>query len=342
MAKFSLFHFLLTLPLFFTLGSCVRDQPIQPPLAPDSQVQKQPLAPADQTSNAVRLELSETWLPLLTRLAGDGIAGPGIDYLFARLGAAPSQEPMGRKVEELYTNAFIRKPKKPVQQDTEPTTSGIPKPWYKGVVTDATASRCRTYLTTYAEYFEAAEVKYNVPKEIAVSLLFVETRLGDYMGKDNAFSTLASMAASTSPEAIPDWLAKLPGVDKRMDWVSERMVVKSNWAYNELRALLRYSIENGIDPLEIPSSFYGAIGLCQFMPSNLAPYADDGNADGVIDLFAPADAIFSLSRYLSKHGWNENTLSVADRRKILKRYNSLNIYANTIMALAEKVAEKPN
>ncbi len=342
MTKFSFFRLLLALPIFFAMGSCAREQPIQVATLPAPQVQEQNLVSQEEIIiPAVDLNLSEAWLPLLTRLAADGIEGPDIEYLFVRLGPVPSQEPMGRKVEELYTSAFIRKPKKPTQQDNEPTTSAIPKPWYKGVVTDANARRCRNFLNTYAEYFEAAEAKYNVPKEIAVALLFVETRLGDYLGKDNAFEILASMAASTSPEAIPDWLVKLPGVDQRMDWVSERMQDKSNWAYNELRALIRYSVKNGIDPLQMPSSFYGAVGLCQFMPSNLEPYADDGNGDAIIDLFNPADAIFSLSRYLSKHGWNANTTSIADRRKILKRYNNLNIYANTIMALAEKVAEIP-
>ncbi len=350
MTKFSFFRLLLALPVFFVMGSCARVQPEEISAvqsAPPASVTSQPenlteqLELQDDGIPMVNLDLAEVWLPLLTRLAGDGIEGPEIEYLFVRLGPAPSQEPMGRKVEELYTNAFIRKPKKPSQQDTEPSTSAIPKPWYKGVVTDANARRCRNFLNTYAEYFEAAEEKYKVPKEIAVSLLFVETRLGDYLGKHNAFETLASMAASTSPEFIPDWISKLPDVDKRMDWVSERMQDKSTWAYNELRALLRYSMENGIDPLEVPSSFYGAIGLCQFMPSNLAPYADDGNEDGIIDLFNPADAIFSLSLYLSKHGWKEDTTAIADRRKVLKRYNNLNIYANTIMALAEKIAEIP-
>jgi membrane-bound lytic murein transglycosylase B len=86
----------------------------------------------------------------------------------------------------------------------------------------------------------------------------------------------------------------------------------------------------------MPGSVYGAIGICQFMPSNLAPYGDDGDGDGVINLFSEADAIFSAALYLTRHGWTAG-LDVERRRSVLRRYNNLTIYANTILTLAESV-----
>ena len=47
----------------------------------------------------------------------------------------------------------------------------------------------------------------------------------------------------------------------------------------------------------MPGSSTGAIGLLQFEPSNFY-IAVDGDGDGKIDLFDPADAIMSLAHFL--------------------------------------------
>jgi membrane-bound lytic murein transglycosylase B len=59
--------------------------------------------------------------------------------------------------------------------------------------------------------------------------------------------------------------------------------------------------------LKQPSSFAGAIGMPQFMPSSLLQYAIDGNSDGVIDLRnSPEDAMASIANFLVQHGWVAN------------------------------------
>lgn len=360
----SFFRLLLVLPMCLALGSCSRTE--VPTLAPPPMVVEQAPAPPMpvafdtthpfvdeqwaeqwQALDAQGLDkdqitskmVNENWRTLLERLRKDGLTEDEFIVLFARLGA-PSQDPMGRKVQELYTGKYLRKPKVSSPPDLSTKDTGITRPLYKGVVTDSNARRCRTFINTHSRWFEESEARYGVPTEVAAALLFVETRLGDYLGEQNAFITLASMSISRSPDAIPDWLAKLPGVENRLDWVGERMEDKANWAYTELRALLKYSLANGIDPFEMPSSVYGAIGLCQFMPSNIGVYAVDGNEDGIIDLFDPPDAVASLSNYLAKHGW-KSTMTVPEKVKVLRRYNNLSVYANTILALAEKIKSIP-
>ena len=341
MNRASWFRLLLVLPVCLVMGSCTRavETPV-PPVAVAPTVPAAVESAAVAAAPALPLTIADAWLPLLDRLRQDGLTGDEIAYLFVRLGEAPSQDPMGRKVQELYTGKFLRTPKPPAPKDNTPNATGIPRPWYKGFVTDANARRCRTFINTHLDAFKASEETYGVPTEVAAALLFVETRLGDYLGEQNAFVTLASMAASRSPEAIPDWLSKLPGVENRMDWVSARMQDKADWAYDELKALLEYSLANGVDPFEIPGSGYGAVGLCQFMPSNLSRYAVDGDGDGIVDLFAPADAVASLSNYLARHGWKKD-LAVPEQIRVLRRYNNLAVYANTILALAEKIREIP-
>jgi membrane-bound lytic murein transglycosylase B len=76
------------------------------------------------------------------------------------------------------------------------------------------------------------------------------------------------------------------------------------------------------------------------MPSNLPRFAVDGNDDGIIDLFAPEDAVPSLGNYLAKHGWKKD-MSVEESIKALRRYNNSAVYANTILALARLIREIP-
>ena len=89
----------------------------------------------------------------------------------------------------------------------------------------------------------------------------------------------------------------------------------------------------------LPGSIYGAVGLCQFMPSNISTYGADGDGDGRVDLFTIPDAVASLSHYLYKHGWRAG-LSRQRQHALLMRYNKSTVYANTILALADLVAKQ--
>ena len=95
-------------------------------------------------------------------------------------------------------------------------------------------------------------------------------------------------------------------------------------------------LENALEPKDLPSSIYGAIGLCQFMPSNIALYGADGDGDGRIDLFNVNDAAMSLARYLAKHGWKPG-VTLAQQHSLLMKYNHSKVYANTILALADLI-----
>ena len=52
------------------------------------------------------------------------------------------------------------------------------------------------------------------------------------------------------------------------------------------------------------SSWAGALGQPQFMPSNFLAYAADGDGDGRADIWrSEADTIASIGHYLARHGW---------------------------------------
>lgn len=276
------------------------------------------------------------WLPLYQRLRGDGLDGPDLPVLFASIGT-PSQEPMGRKIKELYTKAFAPKPKPKPQQPSAQPTKPKPRPQvYPGVITPANVEKCRAFLEQNKAAFDYSERTFGVPREIAVSLLFVETRLGTVLGKDKAFYTLASMAASRRPEDISTYVAQLSDatLPDRQNWIQQKMIQRSDWAYKELVALLKNIRSAHEDALNMPGSMYGAIGLCQFMPSNITTYGADGDGDGAVNLFTVPDAASSLSNYLAKNGW-KRAVTRADKQKVIKTYNHIDIYANTILGLAE-------
>ena len=281
------------------------------------------------------LPVAETWLPLMHRLHKDGLAMPYLRSMFGRMGEAYSHLPMGTKVTELFGNKFV--PKTPRDK---PGKKPDTPPVYRNLVTPEIVARCKAYREQHATAFAGMAKRYGVPEEVVAALLMVETRLGNYLGKNSAFWSLACMAAADTParvEAVFPTLP-LPMTPDKEEWLEKILRERSAWAYKELLALVEFSKANKLDPLVMPGSVYGAIGICQFMPSNLPKFAVDGNMDGVTDLFEPGDAIFSVGNYLKEHGWTGEAITEktrAGQHATLKRYNKSNVYANTILALAE-------
>ncbi len=296
--------------------------------------------------DASNVTISSHWEDIYLQLIEDGLDEKKSAYFISKLPETISQDPMGLKVKELYSINF--KPKKKTTTKKSPrkdyTIKGYktPGPWYKNHVTAKNAQACNNFINENYDAFIAAEKKYKVPKEVIAALLYTETRLGGYLGSETAFYTLASMAVSTNYKQIPEYMAKLPkNATSNIKWINTKMQQRSKWAYTEFKALTKYLIENNLDPFAMPGSMYGAIGLCQFMPSNIDKFGVDGNNDGIINLFDPADAIASASNYLYKHNWKTNS-SISAKQKVLRRYNNLTIYANSILALSERISKEKN
>lgn len=226
-----------------------------------------------------------------------------------------------------------RAPENIVVPEPEPSREGPPV--FRSVLTPERMTEARAFYKKYKPMLDDAQKAYGVPPEIAVGLLAVETRVGKFLGDKNALVTLASMAASTDPALFAPYLATEEPSPDQLEWVASRSSQKAEWAYAELKALLQYCASNRLDPLQAPSSIYGAIGVCQFMPSNVLKYAVDGNRDGVVDIFCIDDALYSLGNYLVHHGWKGDMSSAAKIRKALYNYNHSQIYVNTIMAVAD-------
>ncbi len=206
---------------------------------------------------------------------------------------------------------------------------------YKRYLDDYWVNKARAYMRRQKRPLESARLRYGVSPEVITSILLIETHLGGYLGKRSVLNTLSTMAAMADEKAQRYLWKRLPA-SVRISWPLFRKKArrKAGWAYTELKALLVYTFEQGIDPLQIKGSYAGAIGLAQFMPSNILAFGRDGNGDGRIDLFDHHDAIESIAAYLKHYGWK----SGLDRRrasKVIYHYNHSSYYVDTVLDLAD-------
>lgn len=198
--------------------------------------------------------------------------------------------------------------------------------------------RARHYLRDNKQLLTSIEKEYGIPKEVKIAILLVETDLGRYLGTGLAFNTLASMAVADDFELMTPFLPpeyqKMSARERKK--IEKRMKRKSEWAYSELKSLILYSNLNNIDIFSIKGSIFGAIGLCQFMPSNALKFGVDYDKDGRVDLFSPADALASMANYLRYYGWTDN-LPWDRQMKVIMHYNHSTPYARTVIKVAKKV-----
>ncbi len=124
---------------------------------------------------------------------------------------------------------------------------------------------------------QRAEQRFGVPQEYILGIIGVETRYGGNVGKNRAIDSLATMGFN-NPR-------------------------RGHYFQKELESYLLMTRRTGLNPLQPKSSYAGALGLCQFMPSNIKRYGVDHDGSGTCNLWTPADAIGSVANYFQKHGW---------------------------------------
>ena len=200
--------------------------------------------------------------------------------------------------------------------------------------------RTISYLKTHRITLENMERDFGVSAPLVVAILSVETSCGRYMGSFETVGILVTQAVSLEPAVYRQIIAHLPAQEKsNLDAgeIKKKLKKKSARAYRELKALLAFYREQNRDPLAVKGSIEGAIGLPQFLPSNIKRYGFDGNGDGTIDLFQHKDAITSIASFLKAHKWVE-AKNYKQKKRVIRKYNPSDYYADTILKLAELLA----
>ena len=146
--------------------------------------------------------------------------------------------------------------------------------------------------------------KYEVDKNLLLSLMGIETNFGSYLGKMDIVSSLATLS-----------------FDKR----------RSEFFTSELIILLKLVDKKIVEPDTLFGSWAGAFGNFQFMPSTIKNYAIDYDNDGKISLKKTNDSFASAANYLNKLGWvNTNPCFYKIKLKESIPTNYLNITAKKI------------
>ena len=181
------------------------------------------------------------------------------------------------------------------------------------------------------------ENEYGVDKKIITAILLVETGLGASVGTRSALNTLSTMAALKDPvvrNKLWDLIPESKKISRKK--FEQKASSRSTWAYKELKAFLEYTSREGFDPVAIPGSFAGAVGVAQFMPTNILAYGKDGNNDGIVDMLNHIDSMASIANFLKSHGWRPKQ-SRKKAEKIIFHYNHSSYYVNTILKISSRL-----
>ena len=267
-----------------------------------------------------------SWPPLIARLAADGFDPAEMEQLFASLSSPPLPEFMAQKAVELYG----RYGKASLDISDENRVKFAP-PDYTRIAGGMTAAAGRRLMQSSRPFFESLYKQFGVPAPFVVAIMMVETGLGAELGKQSALLALGSMAVADDLAFV---LPVIKGLDSNHDAIQELIKARSDWAYAELKALIEYAKAVGKDAGTIPGSVYGAIGICQFMPSNIPLYGVSTNKKRPVpDLFVLSDAAASVARYLAAHGWRKAQTPAA-QLAVLRSYNHSDVYASTVYGVA--------
>ncbi|NDV20057.1 murein transglycosylase [Pseudodesulfovibrio sp. JC047] len=279
----------------------------------------------------VAAETGPVWQPLVDRLVEDGFDKTHVTYLFSSPDLAFSPQIMARKMNSLLSIKMSTKKSGPPKE---------PEVMVRYLNPILIAGAYAFYREHRAD-FVSIEERYGVPGELLTALLLVETRLGMNVGEHNALTILASMALARDFSLIESLIQHQKVPEDIMVWLVKRTEQKAHWAYKELKALLVYAKGSGQNPLSIPSSMYGAIGQCQFMPTSVIHYGRDGTGDGRVDVFDTRDALHSMANFVAEHGWKKG-MTAGEQHKVIYRYNHSDSYAMTILSVADKIRKTKN
>ncbi|MDR1946251.1 MAG: lytic murein transglycosylase [Desulfovibrio sp.] len=280
--------------------------------------------------DAVPAAYDPAFAPVMERLIADGFPRAEVEAVFTRLGPrAYTPAYMGLKLLELFGVPGISINREDTPDPEAPEDFEVP-------LQEFTVGACLDFVKKQEDTLRAIEKNYGVGRSVVLGLLLVETAMGRDLGRDIALRSLAGMARTGDAAALAALGNARQAQRINAARLADTLRQRSARAYKELAALLRWCASSGLDAARIPGSIYGAVGLCQFMPSNIEPYGADGDGDGKINLYSPADAMHSAARYLEAHGWR-GAATDEQRRKVLMAYNDDGVYASFVLGAAKRL-----
>jgi len=167
------------------------------------------------------------------------------------------------------------KPKVPKRQRQAEFSS--PGKYFRRGSIDGATSVGRQMAARHAKILATVERQTGVPGRIVLAIWGRESGYGRASIPHNVFKVLGTKAF---------------------------MSTRASYFTRELVAALQIAEAGHAPERTMKSSWAGALGQPQFMPSSFLKYAADGNGDGRADIWnSEADTIASIGTYLALHGW---------------------------------------
>jgi lytic murein transglycosylase len=163
------------------------------------------------------------------------------------------------------------------QQGGQPEFVLTPADYLKEPAIESLAAQGRKLLEQYRPQLASIEKQFGVPPAILLAIFGRETDYGRARDKKNAIRVLATQAY----------------LGKRKDKF-----------LNEFLLALKILDDEKVKPTDMTSSWAGAMGLTQFLPSDYLKYAVDFDGDGRADIWnSVPDALASAAKQLLDKGW---------------------------------------
>lgn len=167
-------------------------------------------------------------------------------------------------------------------------------------------------------FLEKTERETGVPIEIIVGIIGIETMYGSNMGNFPVQDVLTTLAFDYPPA---------PNKEMREKMFTQQLEDLTVYCWEQSGSPTSTSSASFKSCLKQSSSFAGAIGMPQFMPTSIRKFAKDGNGDGIIDLRRnKEDAMASVANFMIAHGWQKNQpvfLEIPNNEKALSAAQSL-------------------
>jgi lytic murein transglycosylase len=167
-------------------------------------------------------------------------------------------------------------PDRPEKQPQQPEFVQTPSQYLREPAFDRLAAQGKQLATQYRDTLARIEKEFGVPGNVVLAIWARESDYArEFRGQD-AIRVLATQAY----------------VGKRKDFFQNEF----------LRAL--NMLQDGVPRADMRSSWGGAMGLTQFLPSEFYKYAVDFDGDGRVDIWRSVpDALASAAKQLAGKGW---------------------------------------
>ncbi len=172
------------------------------------------------------------------------------------------------------------------------------------------------FLKKHRNVLRKAEARHGIHKELIAAIIGIETNFADhkYRGKFYAFNSLVSQYIFTNRE---------------------------DFAIREITALYKLSRKTGQSMQYLKSSYAGAIGWGQFLPSSLMAYFVKKNGrKHCLNPFSIEDTVLSVENYLYKHQLSKANINDEDSRyEAVYAYNHSDDYVEAVLSIYDKLRD---